>query len=184
MSQMASSNTVQTALHTMRTFTEDLSSSLSTTTLTSGAAIVAGLLVLSFLLYMFDTWATARIDTMLLDYYGPDLYRKMTSSYDPEGVAAAIQNINSIHSVGEDEISDRFGGHFDGWSDEDVIRAYLVHHLRKQENANQMQQLEYSTPMRPMFTSSSQLEGYRSMSGNLLADGVKFILDLYRKWKH
>ena len=55
-------------------------------------------LILSILLYMFDTWATARIDTMLLDYYGPDLYRKMTSSYDPEGVAAAIQNINSIHS--------------------------------------------------------------------------------------
>ena len=79
-------------------FSEDLSSSLNTATLTSGAAIVAGLLVLSFLLYMLDTWATARIDTMLLDYYGPDLYRKMTSSYDPEGVAAAIQNINSIHS--------------------------------------------------------------------------------------
>ena len=168
---------------------------------------------------MFDTWATARIDTMLLDYYGPDLYRKMTSSYDPEGVAAAIQNINSIHSgmhrqhlnlpalflvvnsfgiwslvsdrigqgfscnrkfslqifimramltVGVDEISDRFGGHFDGWSDEDVIRAYLVHHLRKQDNESQMQQLEYLTPLRPMFTSSSQLEGYRSMSGSLL----------------
>ena len=79
-------------------FSEDLSSSLSTTTLTSGAVIVGGLLIISFLLYMFDTWATARIDTMLLDYYGPDLYRKMTSSYDPEGVAAAIQNINSIHS--------------------------------------------------------------------------------------
>ena len=79
-------------------FSEDLSSSLSTTTLTSGAVIVGGLFLLSVLLYMFDTWATARIDTMLLDYYGPDLYRKMTSSYDPEGVAAAIQNINSIHS--------------------------------------------------------------------------------------
>ena len=79
-------------------FSEDLSSSFSTTTLTSGAVIVGGLLILSVLLYMFDTWATARIDTMLLDYYGPDLYRKMTSSYDPEGVAAAIQSINSIHS--------------------------------------------------------------------------------------
>ena len=76
-------------------FSEDLSSSLSTTTLTSGAVIVGGLLLLSVLLYMFDTWATARIDTMLLDYYGPDLYRKMTSSYDPEGVAAAINSINS-----------------------------------------------------------------------------------------
>ena len=79
-------------------FSEDLSSSLNTTTLTSGAVIVGGLLILSFLLYMFDTWATARIDTMLFDYYGPELYRKITSSYDPEGVAAAIQNINSVHS--------------------------------------------------------------------------------------
>ena len=77
---------------------EDLSSSLNATTLTSGAVIVAGLLILSVLLYMFDTWATSRIDSMLLDYYGPELYRKMTSSYDPEGVAAAIQNINSIQS--------------------------------------------------------------------------------------
>ena len=76
-------------------FSEDLSSSLNTATLTSGAVIVGGLLILSFLLYMFDTWATARIDTMLLDYYGPDLYRKMTSSYDPEGVAAAMNSINS-----------------------------------------------------------------------------------------
>ena len=65
-----------------------------------------------------------------------------------------------------DEISDRFGGHFDGWSDEDVIRAYLVHHLRRQEEETQLQQLEYMTPMRPMFTSSSQLAGYRSMSGS------------------
>ena len=70
--------------------------------------------------------------------------------------------------LGVDEISDRFGGHFDGWSDEDVIRAYLVHHLRKQEDEGQLQQLEYLTPMRPMFTSSSQLDGYRSMSGSLL----------------
>merc|ERR1719445_843810 len=44
---------------------------------------------------MFDTWATARIDSMLLDYYGPELYSKMTSSYDPEGIAAAMKSINS-----------------------------------------------------------------------------------------
>ena len=74
--------------------------------------------------------------------------------------------MRTMLTVGDDEITDRFGGHFDGWSDEDVIRAYLVHHLRRQEDANQMQQLEYMTPMRPMFTSSSQLEGYRSMGGS------------------
>ena len=45
--------------------------------------------------------------------------------------------MRAMLTVGVDEISDRFGGHFDGWSDEDVIRAYLVHHLRKQEDAMQ-----------------------------------------------
>jgi len=162
--------------------TGDLSSTLNTTSLTSGALIVGGLLIISFLLYMFDTWATARIDTMLLDYYGPELYSKMTSSYDPEGIAAAMKSINS-GIVRDDEISDRFGGHFDGWSDEDVIRAYLVHQLRRQEAESVSQQMEYLTPMRPMFTSSSQLAGYRSLSGGFLADGVQFLADLYRKWK-
>lgn len=83
----------------------------------------------------------------------------------------------------EDVISDRFGGHFEGWSDEDVIRAYLVHQLRKVESESQVKQLEYMTPMRPMFTSSSQLAGYRSMSHGLLEDGVRLLQDLYRKWK-
>merc|ERR1719150_963045 len=93
---------------------------------------------------MFDTWATARIDSMLLDYYGPELYSKMTSSYDPEGLAVAMKSINSGE---EGVISDRFGGHFEGWSDEDVIRAYLVHQLRKVESESQVKQLEYMTPM-------------------------------------
>ena len=101
--------------------------------------------------------------------------------------------------VGDDLISDRFGGHFAGWSDEDVIRAYLVNQLRKVESESEVKQLEYMTPMRPMFTSSSQLAGYRSISHGLLEvslsysgkpsinvffkDGVEFLLDLYRKWK-
>ena len=29
-----------------------------------------------------------RIDGMLLDHYGPEMYSKMTSEFDPEGVAA------------------------------------------------------------------------------------------------
>ena len=73
---------------------DELSSSLTPSSLTSAAIIVGGLLLLSYLLYMFDTWATARIDTMLLDYYGPELYSKMTTAYDPEGVAAAMKSIN------------------------------------------------------------------------------------------
>ena len=38
----------------------DVSSALDGTTIASAALIVGGLLVLSVLLYMFDTWATAR----------------------------------------------------------------------------------------------------------------------------
>ena len=54
------------------------------------------------------------------------------------------------------EKTDRFGGHFEGWSDEDVIKAYILQELRKQElNTN-----KYLQPMHPMFTSSSQLAGY------------------------
>ena len=89
--------------------------------------------------------------------------------------------MRTMLTLGVDEISDRFGGHFDGWSDEDVIRAYLVHHLRKQEDQSQMQQLEYLTPMRPMFTSSSQLAGYRSMSGSLLTVSHIHICNTYQR---
>ena len=35
----------------------------------------------------------------------------------------------------ETEKRDRFGGHFAGWSDEDVIRAYLLQQLRAQHPA-------------------------------------------------
>ena len=38
----------------------DVSSALDGTTIASAVFIVGGLLVLSVLLYMFDTWATAR----------------------------------------------------------------------------------------------------------------------------
>ena len=73
-------------------------------------------------------------------------------------------------TVGENEISDRFGGHFNGWSDEDVIRAYLINQLKRQETESQVR--EYMTPMRPMFTSSSQLAGYRSLSDGFLTVSI------------
>ena len=41
--------------------------------------IVAGLLVVSYLLYMMDVWATERIDGLLLAHYGPELYERYTS---------------------------------------------------------------------------------------------------------
>ena len=43
-------------------------------------AIVAGLLVVSYLLYMVDVWATERIDGLLLAHYGPELYERYTSA--------------------------------------------------------------------------------------------------------
>ena len=91
------------------------------------------------------------------------------------GLFSLSKFIMTPMAVRDDEISDRFGGHFDGWSDEDVIRAYLVHQLRRQEAESLSQQMEYLTPMRPMFTSSSQLAGYRSLSGGFLAVSLKAI---------
>ena len=34
-----------------------------------------------------------RIDSMLMDYYGPELYSKMTSEFDPDGVAALSNSL-------------------------------------------------------------------------------------------
>jgi len=137
----------------MRTISNDVSSSFNSATVATGALIIGGLMVLSVILYMFDTWATARIDSMLLDHYGPEMYSKMTSEFDPEGVAALS---NYLESTADTAKSDRFGGHFDGWSDEDVIRAYLLNQLRKTEVSTS----KYMQPMAPMFLSSSQLAGY------------------------
>lgn len=39
---------------------DDVGSSLDGATLATGAVIVGGLLLVSYLLYMFDTWATSR----------------------------------------------------------------------------------------------------------------------------
>ena len=41
-------------------YRSDLSNTLNTTGLVSGVVIVGGLLVLSFALYMLDSWATSR----------------------------------------------------------------------------------------------------------------------------
>ena len=47
--------------------------------------IVAGLLVVSYLLYMMDVWATERIDGLLLAHYGPELYDRYTSALQEVG---------------------------------------------------------------------------------------------------
>ena len=67
-----------------------------------------------------------------------------------------VSLINVYYPEKSKQISDRFGGHFDGWSDEDVIRAYLLQQLRSEDPAAS----RYMQPMQPVFTSSSQLAGY------------------------
>ena len=59
--------------------------------------------------------------------------------------------------------SDRFGGHFSGWSDEDVIRAYLLQQLRRSDpsiTAVSDPAAKYMQTMKPMFLSSTELAGY------------------------
>ena len=34
---------------------------------------------------------------MLLEQYGPEVYQKMTSSFDPDGVAAALRSAGQFH---------------------------------------------------------------------------------------
>ena len=47
--------------------------------------IVAGLLVVSYLLNMVDVWATDRIDGLLLAHYGPELYERYTTALQEVG---------------------------------------------------------------------------------------------------
>ena len=47
--------------------------------------IVVGLLIVSYLLYMMDVWATERIDGLLLAHYGPELYDRYTSALQEVG---------------------------------------------------------------------------------------------------
>ena len=49
----------------------------------SGSLLFTGLLVASVGLYALDVYATARIDQLLLDYYGPQIYERYTNIYEP-----------------------------------------------------------------------------------------------------
>ena len=88
----------------------DLSPSDSTLVV-YGAGVVVGLLVLSYLLYMVDVWATDRIDGLLLAQYGPKLYHQYTSSL--------------MTRVGEEEEEQL--DIFTDWTEEDsIVRALLI----------------------------------------------------------
>ena len=48
-----------------------------------GTLILGGLVIASVFLYALDVYATSQIDRYLYDYYGPELYDRYTSFYDP-----------------------------------------------------------------------------------------------------
>ena len=45
--------------------------------------VLGGLVITSVFLYALDVYATSRIDEYLYEYYGPELYDRYTSVYDP-----------------------------------------------------------------------------------------------------
>ena len=49
----------------------------------TGSFLLAGLLIASLGLYALDVYATAKIDEILLEYYGPQLYDRYTNTYEP-----------------------------------------------------------------------------------------------------
>ena len=48
-----------------------------------GMLVLGGLVITSVFLYALDVYATSRIDEYLYEYYGPELYDRYTSVYDP-----------------------------------------------------------------------------------------------------
>ena len=47
--------------------------------------VIGGLLLCSGFLYVLDVYATTALDRYLLEHYGPELYERYTSEYDPDG---------------------------------------------------------------------------------------------------
>ena len=60
-------------------------SGFDATYLVVGGALILGLAALSFGLYYADLFLTARLDQFLLDYYGPEIYDRLTQEFHPDG---------------------------------------------------------------------------------------------------
>ena len=88
-----------------------------------------------------------RIDNMLLNYYGPEMYERYTSVYDPTGLGAAYQ------TQSDSQLTD--------WTDEDVIRAYLV----SQQEAQERLYLQQQAALAQNSNYYQHLAGYRSFRG-------------------
>jgi hypothetical protein len=63
-----------------------------------GALVLGGLVITSVFLYALDVYATSRIDEYLYDYYGPELYDRYTSVYDPNSNQSPY-NTNGYYSA-------------------------------------------------------------------------------------
>ena len=61
-------------------------------------AILGGLLILSVLFYALDVYATSRIDQFLYETYGPEVYDRYTSVYDPTDYYS-LYNTNGYYSA-------------------------------------------------------------------------------------
>eukprot|EP00096_Caligus_rogercresseyi_P016816 TRINITY_DN981_c0_g1_i1.p1 TRINITY_DN981_c0_g1~~TRINITY_DN981_c0_g1_i1.p1 ORF type:complete len:249 (+),score=50.80 TRINITY_DN981_c0_g1_i1:69-815(+) len=69
-----------------RTFDLSLGSFNSSVAIT-GSLIIGGLLVFSAVLYALDIYATSRIDRMLVDSFGPQIYNRFSNAYEPTDYA-------------------------------------------------------------------------------------------------
>ena len=67
--------------------------------LIAGTLILGVLVIVSVFLYALDVYATSRIDEYLYDYYGPELYDRYTSVYDPNPNYYAPYNTNGYYSA-------------------------------------------------------------------------------------
>ena len=70
--------------------------------------MIGGLLLCSGFLYVLDVYATTALDRYLLEHYGPELYERYTSEYDPDGNGFEIP-VKRIES-GEHGVEEE--GHF------------------------------------------------------------------------
>jgi len=141
----------------------------------TGVGIVAGLLVVSYLLYMMDVWATERIDGLLLAHYGPELYDRYTSAIQEE----PLQMDQEPEWTAEDE----------------VIKAYLIAEeqqyrgqflpSRRSDTNGQYSGAGQFSPL-PRFSKKmtpEELSGYRTISSfSPTAEVFKLMRGAFSLW--
>jgi len=142
----------------------------------TGVAIVAGLLVVSYLLYMVDVWATDRIDGLLLAHYGPELYERYTSALqedpldlEPEPQCTAEDEVIKAYLIAEEQ----------------QYRGQFLPSRRSDTNGQYSGEGQFS-PL-PRFSKKmtpEELSGYRAISSfSPTAEVLKLLQNLISSWK-